>query len=354
MQPKVSIIVPVYKVEKYLKRCVDSILSQTYRNLDVILVNDGSPDNCGRIAEEYTTIDKRVRAFHKENGGLSDARNFGMKYVAGVYTMFVDSDDWLEPEMVEQMVITIEKYAADIVQSAFYYAYEDYLLLEKSSATDKPQVQVIGKEALVKELVNNQKVKNFAWGKLYKTALIEDIPFKKGVLFEDVFWAHQVMHRADKYVLLNKPFYNYFQREDSIVADYNPRNLDIIKGLKERHNFIQQHYPDLSLKSSKLLLKTSLEHYNLLFLNRKKDPGGKNRKELQAYIKTNIEQFKQATKNDRQLYRQLVFFHVHPWVNIAYLGGRKLLRRLKLVPVPVTMQRINYTEEARRNEKAYS
>ena len=130
MLPKVSVIVPIYKVENYLNRCVDSILNQIYKNIEVILVDDGSPDKCGEIADIYQSKDTRVKSVHKENGGLSDARNYGMKYVAGEYVVFVDSDDWIKEEMIETLVELAIELKADIVQSGFYYAYEKYLLYD--------------------------------------------------------------------------------------------------------------------------------------------------------------------------------------------------------------------------------
>ena len=271
MTYKVSIIVPIYKVEKYLKRCVDSLLNQTYTNLEIILVDDGSPDHCGHLIDQYAKLDTRVKAFHKENGGLSDARNYGMQHVTGDYTIFVDSDDWIEQYAIETLIEACKAYQADIVQSAFYYSYNDYLLLDERyvSQTDGPQV--LDNQTLMRELVINEKVKNFAWGKLYRTDLIRDLPFKKGVLFEDVFWAHKVMQRVKRYIILNSPMYFYVQREDSIVSTYTLKNLDILRGLKERHVFIEKYYKDLVNESYKILFKTSLIHFNLLLLNQKQD-----------------------------------------------------------------------------------
>src|SRR5690625_4114525 len=229
---RVSIIVPIYKVEKYIYRCVDSILQQTYSNLEIILVNDGSPDNCGEIADDYRNKDTRVKVIHKLNGGLSDARNKGMELVTGEYVMFVDSDDWLDKNTVEIMVNNSLNFKADVVQTAFYYAYDDKLLVDNRYYKESDPSVLLDNKALMYELVKNEKVKNFAWGKLYKTKLIKDIPFEIGVLFEDVFWAHQVMHQVNSYLILHEPLFYYYQRDDSIVATYSPRNLDIIKGLK--------------------------------------------------------------------------------------------------------------------------
>ncbi len=338
---KISVIVPIYKVEKFINRCIDSIINQTYKNLEIILVNDGSPDRCGEIAENYAKFDSRIKVIHKSNGGLSDARNVGIQNITGDYTLFVDSDDWLENHMVEEMVQNSIQFQADIVQTAFYYAYENYLLFDNRYYEKGDAPVILDNKALMNELVINEKVKNFAWGKLFKTEIIQDIPFKKGVLFEDVFWAHQVMQRVSTYVILHQPLYFYFQRSDSIVSNYTPRNLDIIKGLIERQSFIEEFYQDLSNESYKVLTKTILIHYNLLVLNRNKDHDGKYRKDLQGYLKNNYLKIKKAVKYDKELNKQLQLFYIHPYVNVAYLLFKKLLRKVKSSPNTYGLEKIN-------------
>lgn len=342
MLPRVSIVVPIYKVEKYLKRCVDSILNQTYSNLEIILVDDGSPDQCGNIADGYAANDHRVSVVHKPNGGLSDARNAGMEHVTGEYTLFVDSDDWLERNMVEEMVRLSHQHKADVVQVGFYYAFDDYLQIDNRHNSCEDEPTVLDNQHLMLELVVNDKVKNFAWGKLYKTNLIKEIAFLKGVLFEDVFWSHQVMHHVNTFVTLHKPMYYYFQRNDSIVANYTVRNLDMLAGLKERHRFIEEHYRHLVGISYKTILKNCFIHYSLLLVNRNQDKGGVHRKEIHRYIKQNYPYLKQAVQEDKQLKRQLGCFIIHPYFNIGYLLIQKILRKFKLIPQPVGLKQINF------------
>ncbi len=341
MKPMVSVVVPVYKVEKYIDRCVKSIINQTYTNLEIILVDDGSPDKCGSLIDQYSQIDSRIISVHKENGGLSDARNYGMNYVTGQYTLFVDSDDWLELQMIEIMVDNSIKFRADVVQSAFFYAYEDHLLFENRYFSKDEPPTLLDKQELMKELVINERVKNFAWGKLYKTELIKDIPFKKGVLFEDVFWAHQVMHLVNTFVMLHKPMCYYFQRSDSIVSTYTPRNLDIIKGLIERHAFLETHYKHLTSASYKNILKANLIHFNLLLINSKKDRGGVHKKDIQRYIKENNVVLMKSVEEDNYIKQQLKLFLIHPYLNILPGVTYKILRKIRLVPQPLKLERIN-------------
>jgi hypothetical protein len=207
----------------------------------------------------------------------------------------------------------------------------------------KDDSPIVLEQTLMYELVKNEKVKNFAWGKLYKTSIIQNIPFRKGVLFEDVFWAHKVMHKVNKYVLLTEPLYYYFQRADSIVATYTPRNLDILKGLKERHHFIESFYKELVCESYKVILETCLIHYNLLFLNRKQDLNGIYKREIRKYVKKNYRNLKMAVERNHSLRNQLNLFTIHPFLNIGYLFLQKILRKLYIVPRPIGLEKINYS-----------
>ncbi|MEH7444042.1 glycosyltransferase [Bacillus sp. JJ1122] len=351
MSETVSVVVPIFKVEKYLNRCINSILSQTYRNIEVILVNDGSPDRCGSMAEEYAAIDSRVKVIHKENGGLSDARNVGMEQVTGKYTMFVDSDDWLPANAIEMLINTCKRYKADVVQSAFYYAYEDHLLFDHKHYSQKGTPVTLNRESLMYELVKNERVKNFAWGKLYKTSILQGIPFKKGVLFEDVFWAHQVMDRVKKFVLINQPLYFYLQRSDSIVASYTPRNLDILAGLKERHKFIEANYKELVDESYKVILKTSLVHYNLLTINWRKDKRGYYRNEVRDFIRKSSAQFKKAVDQDNFLKTELTLFLMHPLLNILFNAVKKVFRLLDIISEPSGLQIVPINNKNTQPEK---
>lgn len=341
MSPKVSVIVPIYKVENYLNKCVDSIINQTYKNLEIILLNDGSPDRCGEIINLYARQDNRIKVFHKENGGLSDARNYGMNFVTGDYVIFVDSDDWIKEDMVETLIKGSLESNADVVQSGFYYAYENYLLYDNRYYSENMDPIVLDKEKLMYELVVNEKVKNFAWGKLYKTKLIKDIPFKKGVLFEDVFWAHNVMNRVNKYLIIHKPMCYYRQREDSIVATYTERNLDILKGLKERHKFIERNYINLVKESYKIIFITSMTHYQLL----KKKKNIKNRddymNEIKDYIRNNFKDIEKSLKNERELMWQLKLFKINPNLGDIYTLLNKILRKLRLKKAEVGLMKID-------------
>lgn len=341
--PKVSIVVPIYKVEKYLKRCIESLLNQTYKNLQIILVDDGSPDICGDICEEFALKDKRIEVYHKENGGLSDARNYGVQYIKGQYTLFLDSDDWIVESCVETLMKNILKNKSDIVQCGFYYAYENFLLYDDRYYEENSEIINLKNQELMKELVKNEKIKNFAWGKLYKTNLIKTIPFEKGVLFEDVFWAHKVMKNVKKYTIVHTPLWYYLQREDSIVSNYTVRNLDILKGLNQRHTFLIKNYPNLINESFKIIFNTSMQHYNIISkLNKKEMQIYK--KKIETGIKLNYKEiFKSLDSN--WLKAQLIFFKVCPKTNIFPVILNKVLKKLKVIQRDRCLKRIELNVE---------
>lgn len=238
----ISIIVPIYNVADYLEQCLDSIYGQLKEDYELILVDDGSTDNSGNICEEYKKRFPTTILIHKKNGGLSDARNAGVDIALGKYIYFVDSDDWIAPNAIEDLLECAEKNQCEIVQSGFYYAYEDHLLC--SYPEEKMNgVSLLSKEEAMVELIRNVNVKNFAWGKLYLASIVKKNKFPKGLYFEDSYWKHYIINEANRYALLYKPLYFYRQRNDSISGDFSIRNIDLLKGYEERLKFIKEQYP---------------------------------------------------------------------------------------------------------------
>ena len=200
-QPLISIIVPVYKVEKYLKRCVDSILTQTYQNMEVILVDDGSPDKCGAICDRYRETDNRVVVIHKKNGGLSDARNAAIPLAKGEYISFIDSDDWISSYYVEHLYKAVAKCDADIGISWFENVFEGKALQSK---TEEPlsNYECLTAEECLKKLLYQNGVEVCAWGKLYKTSLIKDLRYPVGKLYEDIPVTYEAVKRSKKIAVI--------------------------------------------------------------------------------------------------------------------------------------------------------
>lgn len=208
----ISIIVPIYNVENYLRQCLDSIQNQTYQNFECLLINDGSPDNSADICKEYVAKDARFRYFEKENGGLSSARNFGIEHSTGAYITFVDSDDWLENDGLYLLHDALKKEHADI-SIGRYNCYDEsrcqYLFYD-SNLEDSLEV-IEGKEIINREGVEEMRNGNWtvAYLKLFKRELLQDSPFPIGKIAEDTYWTWKVLLRASKVVYLNRCVYWY-------------------------------------------------------------------------------------------------------------------------------------------------
>lgn len=236
---KVSVIVPIYKVEKYLDRCVHSILNQTYKNLEIILVDDGSPDNCPQMCDAYAKQDERIRVIHKENGGLSDARNAGLDIASGAYISFVDSDDWIHHQMIEILVNMIEQKQCEIAICQSQYAYEskeykDSLYESKSIAE---QARMITRKVSQYDYFDKSDQRNaytVAWNKLYHRRLFDKIRYPKGKVHEDEFTTFKLLYEAEGITWTDTVLYYYFVREDSIMGEFKKSRFDIFDAYLEK------------------------------------------------------------------------------------------------------------------------
>lgn len=200
----VTIIIPVYKVEKYIRRCVDSVLMQSYQNLQIILVDDGSPDSCGKICDSYMKIDHRVKTIHQSNGGLSIARNTGLKSASGKFIYFLDSDDYIAPDAIEIMVRLANKNHADIVMAGHNRVEADGDIHCDSS--NWPHLQTTGE---IKKAILVNDIPNFAWGKLYKKDLWDNYRFPEHIVMEDMYVVAFVFYKAENIVITSQPLYFY-------------------------------------------------------------------------------------------------------------------------------------------------
>ncbi len=215
-KPLISVIVPVYKVEQFLPRCVDSLLHQTYTNLEIILVDDGSPDRCGEICEKYAREDSRIRVIHKSNGGLSSARNAGIDIAIGEFITFVDSDDWVDTDCYEKLLALAHKYRVAFV-CAGRYDVDGATGLETIGLC--PEVEeVISGEEMVSRIFHWHNLDSAAWDKLYARSLFDDIRYPENVIVEDLPVTYRLALRAGQCALGSFPFYHYYHRPGSITT----------------------------------------------------------------------------------------------------------------------------------------
>lgn len=241
--PLVSVVVPIYNVEPYLHACVDSILNQTYQNIEIVLVDDGSPDNCPAICDEYASQYERVTAIHQRNGGLSIARNNGLAVSRGEYVTFVDSDDWIAPTLVERCVKLMISNSADVCSVSFMKVYQDHT--EKNACLAFNPECYTSKEALSCYLFNTSMTV-CVWGKVWRRSLWSTVKCPVGKLHEDQYTTYRLLDRATNVVFDPEPLYFYRQRFESIGhSSFSKRSYDLLAGVDTQYNYISSKYPDI-------------------------------------------------------------------------------------------------------------
>lgn len=253
--PKVSVVVPIYNVEKYIKKCMDSLVNQTLQEIQIIFVNDGSTDESGNIAKEYASkYPNKIIYLEKENGGLSDARNFGMRYAEGEYIAFLDSDDYVENTMYEEMYNKALQENSDYVECDFVWEYPDKTKKDKRNSYNNK-----------KEMLTNVRV--VAWNKLIKREILEknNISFPKGLRYEDIEFTYKLIPYLNKVSYVDKEFVHYVQRNNSIANVQNERTAEIftifdniIKYYQEK-GFYEEYKEELEYSYSRILLCSSLK-----------------------------------------------------------------------------------------------
>ena len=247
MEPLISVIIPVYRVEPYLVHCVESVMAQTYRNLEIILVDDGSPDGCPQLCEELAQRDSRIRVIHQANGGLSAARNAGIDAARGDFLGFVDSDDAIAPAMYETLFRAMEQDRADMAICNFVYVDE------AGQETDRSAIirEVLSRDEAYEHL-NSQKYQNWnyviAWNKLYRREVFRTCRFPVGRVHEDEFTVHHLFEQCQRVTCIEDALYFYLQRGNSIThCAVSIKRLDAVYALMDRYFFFRQrHYRELA------------------------------------------------------------------------------------------------------------
>lgn len=237
----ISVIVPVYKVEAYLDKCVQSIVDQTYKNLEIILVDDGSPDRCGAMCDAWAVKDSRIKVIHKPNGGLSDARNAGMEIASGEYMGFVDSDDHISRDMYRLLLEHMTSDGSDIAACGVEMVFEDGT---PSRMLTPAGSHILNNTQAMEAIIREDLLKQPVWYKLYRTEMIQDIPFAIGKYHEDVFWSWQAIARIKKVSIFDTPCYYYLQRGSSIMGQgYSLKRFDAWEAKLLRMDYLQEHMP---------------------------------------------------------------------------------------------------------------
>lgn len=240
MNNLVSVIIPVYKVADTLRESVGSVAGQTHRELEIILVDDGSPDECPAICDELAQADARIKVIHKPNGGLSDARNAGLAAAGGDVIGFVDSDDTVHPAMVETMLGAMRGMDADIVCCCVRKIYSDREVVQ-----DFPRDRMYSRRKAIYELINSRELESFAWNKLYKREILCEAPFPVGRVFEDMLAMPVIFQRANRVAHVNENLYNYYRRDDTILGSWDLNvQAQFTRAHQDRYLEVQPLWPE--------------------------------------------------------------------------------------------------------------
>ena len=260
----ISVIVPVYKVEKYLHKCIDSILAQTYTNLEIILVDDGSPDNCGRICDEYALKDSRIKVIHQKNGGLSAARNAGLDIATGEYIGFVDSDDYIAPDMYEKLYEALIKAKAEIAICNFAFVDSSYRLINEESPVKN---EVLNNNGIFEKFTEKYYWYYVTvWNRLYKAGLFSNLRFEIGKTNEDEFIAHKIFCQCNTVVVTEDTFYYYLKREDSIMGSpVTIKRADGVEGIYNRIQYLKDNCPGVDITKASRPLFCAYRSFKVRF-----------------------------------------------------------------------------------------
>ncbi|MDO5391565.1 MAG: glycosyltransferase [Eubacteriales bacterium] len=322
---EVSIIVPVYQVENYIRQCVDSILAQTFTDFELILVDDGSKDQSGKICDEYVLIDERVKVIHQTNSGAATARNSGMNQAVGNYFMFVDSDDYIAPTMLECLHKTILNEKADMVVCNCLYFFESDE--KKDFCTNMKLETLSGMEIFYnRKNERNYGIWTVVWNKLIKKEIVQKVKFRSGKYYEDEFWANDIYQMDIKVVTIPDCLYYYRQHDDSTMKKKNiKKNFDIVEALQERIYIYlkEEKYSDQAYKVFIYSLEYLEESKRMITNQEEQD------KFIQAEKRTKdiVKQLKQR-KLSKMKSVSLVFMGINPClVFVVGMKFRGLLER---------------------------
>lgn len=319
----ISIIIPVYKVEAYLKNCIESVIGQTYKNLEIILVDDGSPDNCSKICDEYASIDNRIKVIHKENGGLSSARNAGLDIATGDYLSFIDSDDFVSKEFIEKLHSLCVNNDTEI-SICDYMQFQDEVELKDVEV----KIDTYSPHGIQKNMYSNDYAKMVVvWNKLYKKSLYENLRFPIGKINEDEFTTYKVFYNTKKNVVVtNEPLYFYRYNENSIMGKkYNIKRLDVLDAYEERKKFYKQ------LDEKELFERTVIKYQEFImdhFLWTKEyiEDSEKIAKEIFKKAKENYEDYKKIENKPIKKKIKINFFMIMPNVYSFFIKIKRLIK----------------------------
>lgn len=327
MNDLVSVIIPVYKVEKYLVRCIESIIVQTYENIEIILIDDGSPDQCPHICDEYKEKDRRIKVIHKRNGGLSSARNAGIDIMEGSWVIFVDSDDFLPEYAISEWMLAAKMLDVDLVVGN-YSMYRGNNIDKKNK--EPGDYEIISSEDLLCKMFIEDAIICTAWGKLYSSSFFTTLRYPEDVFFgEDMYVTHKIFHMAKRIALGKNVTYFYSQEGESLVRSYyNKEKLKRVDAAKEWSVFVKKHYPNIYDEACSYYWKVVKDEYLVIYRLKRKD--------LECYsiaLKNEIKKCRNEIYKNNKIcfkYKMLAWIIIHDLTEV-YVFISKILHKIEVL-----------------------
>ncbi len=290
--PLISVIVPIYGVEKYLEKCVQSIRKQTYTNLEILLVDDGSKDNCPALCDRYAEEDARIVVLHKQNGGLSSARNYALDRCKGEYITCIDADDYVALDMIEKLYAAMRNNKADMVCCRWKNLYEDGRITE--AAKRKEPMRVVPREEAFEIMLYQIDTDVCAWGKLYKKELFAGVRYPEGKLYEDFAVIFSLLEQTETVVFLEYDGYYYLQRESGIMREnFRKEKMVLIDFAEEMYTRIEQKHPNLQAAAACRAVRAHFTIYLQI-------PGGKQFRRERKRIEENVKKWRNIVWKDKK------------------------------------------------------
>lgn len=322
----ISIVVPVYNVEKYVKKCIDSILKQTYSDYELILVNDGSLDSSGEICSYYANSDCRIKVIHKKNGGLSDARNTGIQQAKGDWITFIDSDDYVSEDYLETLYNLIVYNNADISIASFTVVSKF-----KNADFSDGSKSIMNSEETIRRMLLGEGFDMGAWGKMYRTSFFKNNLYPVGKLFEDSKTTYQIISQANKIAFYSKSIYYYMNRKESIVnSKFSENKLDLIEMNLLSREFILKKYPRLTNETNRRVLWAYFSTLNQVIQSNDSKIIEKYSPSLVEYILSQevlVKSYKEIPRRDKFAFYILKYMGLK-WYQIIWYGYLKVKKGL--------------------------
>lgn len=318
----VSIVLPIYNVQQYLDRCMDTLFNQTYKDIEILMINDGSTDKCGEMCDRYRQIDSRVCVFHKANGGLSDARNYGIERAHGNYITCIDPDDFVDVNYVEYLAELVKKYNTKMAICQHRVIYDNGTIKDFGKCGD----EVLDNKVCIERMLYHDVIDTSAWGKIYRKDLFENVKYPKGKIFEDIGTTYELMLQCSRIAVGYESRYNYIFHNQSIVnSEFSISKFDLIEMTDKMGKDVLNVFPELINAVKRRQVYSRISTLNQMLL----ESGYKNeRKNILCFIKNNRKSVFLNPKTPKRDRVALILLSINYYLyRFVWLSYRKVIMK---------------------------